>query len=330
MAAKRICHGQFPTDVSPIRSRGAARGERQLVLEVRKTIDFYRATAPVEKLSRVVLSGGAYQAVGLVDLLASEFGAPVDVFDPFRRVARPSRGLAPTWPVRPMPSPSGWPCVKKGTGNDQSQPAGDHRRAAPPREWLPRNQRSTLWGLGMLLLSAAAAGGWWYVLHHQRTALDTRIAASEAELDRLKAASKLVDQLTARKNELTDRLALIDRLRDSKRGPVDLLQTLSSSVPDGLWLLEMKQSSTGVQVDGRAMSLTAVTDFAERMQNSGLFKHPVEILTTSTEVVEETNVVHFTIKAEPNPPATATATPAATPAAPPAAPAPAGSSRSGA
>jgi type IV pilus assembly protein PilN len=202
--------------------------------------------------------------------------------------------------------------------------------AAPPREWLPRNQRSTLWGLGMLLLSAAAAGGWWYVLHHQRTALDTRIAASEAELDRLKAASKLVDQLTARKNELTDRLALIDRLRDSKRGPVDLLQTLSSSVPDGLWLLEMKQSSTGVQVDGRAMSLTAVTDFAERMQNSGLFKHPVEILTTSTEVVEETNVVHFTIKAEPNPPATATATPAATPAAPPAAPAPAGSSRSGA
>jgi type IV pilus assembly protein PilM len=65
----------------------------QLVLEVRKTVDFYRATAPVEKLSRVVLSGGAYQAVGLVDLLASEFGAPVDVFDPFRRVTRPTRAI---------------------------------------------------------------------------------------------------------------------------------------------------------------------------------------------------------------------------------------------
>ena len=60
----------------------------QLVLEVRKTVDFYRATAPVERLSRVVLSGGAWEAVGLVDLLASEFGAPVDVFDPFRRVTR--------------------------------------------------------------------------------------------------------------------------------------------------------------------------------------------------------------------------------------------------
>ena len=65
----------------------------QLVLEVRKTIDFYRATAPVERLSRIVLSGGAWQAVGLVDMLASEFGAPVDVFDPFRRITRPSRGI---------------------------------------------------------------------------------------------------------------------------------------------------------------------------------------------------------------------------------------------
>ena len=62
-------------------------------MEIRKTIDFYRATAPIDRLSRVVLSGGAWQAAGLVDMLASEFGAPVDVFDPFRRVTKPSRGI---------------------------------------------------------------------------------------------------------------------------------------------------------------------------------------------------------------------------------------------
>jgi type IV pilus assembly protein PilM len=92
LAAKRILHGQFPTDVSPDQVASVLReASAQLVQEVRKTVDFYRATAPVEKLSRVVVSGGAYQAVGLVDLFASEFGAPVDVFDPFRRVARSSR-----------------------------------------------------------------------------------------------------------------------------------------------------------------------------------------------------------------------------------------------
>jgi type IV pilus assembly protein PilM len=93
LTAKRILHGQFPNDVSPEQVAAVLRdASSQLVLEVRKTIDFYRATASVERLSRVVLSGGAWQAVGLVDLLASEFGAPVDVFDPFRRVARPTRG----------------------------------------------------------------------------------------------------------------------------------------------------------------------------------------------------------------------------------------------
>jgi type IV pilus assembly protein PilM len=94
MAARRILHGQFPGDINPDQVSAVLReASAQLVLEVRKTVDFYRATAPVEKLSRVVLSGGAYQAVGLVDLLASEFGAPVDVFDPFRRVTRPSRAI---------------------------------------------------------------------------------------------------------------------------------------------------------------------------------------------------------------------------------------------
>ena len=93
LAAKRILHGQFPNDVSPDQVASVLReASAQLVQEVRKTVDFYRATAPVEKLSRVVVSGGAYQAVGLVDLFASEFGAPVDVFDPFRRVSRSNRG----------------------------------------------------------------------------------------------------------------------------------------------------------------------------------------------------------------------------------------------
>jgi type IV pilus assembly protein PilM len=94
LAARRILHGQFPADVSPDQVASVLRhASEQLVMEVRNTIDFYRATAPVEKLSRIVVSGGAYQAVGLVDLLASEFGAPVDVFDPFRRVARPNRAI---------------------------------------------------------------------------------------------------------------------------------------------------------------------------------------------------------------------------------------------
>jgi type IV pilus assembly protein PilM len=94
MTARRILHGQFPHDIDPDQVAGVLRDATGLLVnEVRKTVDFYRATAAVEKLSRIVVSGGAWQAVGLVDQLASEFAAPVDVFDPFRKISRPSRAI---------------------------------------------------------------------------------------------------------------------------------------------------------------------------------------------------------------------------------------------
>jgi type IV pilus assembly protein PilM len=93
-ALMRLVHGQIPSDVSRDQVASVLReATEQIVGEVRKTIDFYRATAPVERLSRIMLSGGAWQAVGLVDLLGTEFGAPVDIFDPFRRVSKSSRSI---------------------------------------------------------------------------------------------------------------------------------------------------------------------------------------------------------------------------------------------
>jgi type IV pilus assembly protein PilN len=170
--------------------------------------------------------------------------------------------------------------------------------AKPARVWIPREQRSAALGLGMLMLTAMVVGGWWYYLSSVRADVTHRIAAADAELLRLKAAAKLVERVNARKTELTQRLAVIERLQGAKRAPVTLLETLSRNLPDGLWLMEVKQVGTAVQVEGRALSLTAVTDFAEGIQNSGVFERPVEILTTTTEAVEETTVVRFSVKGE--------------------------------
>jgi len=170
--------------------------------------------------------------------------------------------------------------------------------AAPPRDWVPREHRSALLGLGMLLVTAVGVGGWWWYLKYQMASAEVRIADGEAKLEQLKDAVKLLDAATARKNELAERLALIDRLRTAKRAPILLLETVSRSVPEGLWLVEIKQVGTMIQVDGRAISLTSVSDFAEGLQRSGLFKMPVEILATGTEVVEDTDVVRFSLKAE--------------------------------
>jgi len=59
-----------------------------LALEVRKTMDFYRATAEEgeEAIQKILLAGGGSKLPGLADYLAKRFEIPVEVFDPFRQV----------------------------------------------------------------------------------------------------------------------------------------------------------------------------------------------------------------------------------------------------
>jgi type IV pilus assembly protein PilM len=58
-----------------------------VLLEVQKTFDFYKATATTEQISRIMLSGGASRVEGFADGLQERFNTPVEMFDPFRKVA---------------------------------------------------------------------------------------------------------------------------------------------------------------------------------------------------------------------------------------------------
>lgn len=57
-----------------------------VLLEVEKTFDFFKATADSDHIDRILLSGGASRVEGFSDALAERFGAPVEPFDPFRQI----------------------------------------------------------------------------------------------------------------------------------------------------------------------------------------------------------------------------------------------------
>ena len=62
-----------------------------VLLEVQKTFDFFKATAASDKIDRIMLSGGASRAEGFLEMLTERFEAPVEIFDPFRKVAFDAR-----------------------------------------------------------------------------------------------------------------------------------------------------------------------------------------------------------------------------------------------
>jgi type IV pilus assembly protein PilM len=57
-----------------------------VMLEIQKTFDFFKATAASDRIDRIVVSGGASRAEGFLDMLTERFEAPVELFDPFKRV----------------------------------------------------------------------------------------------------------------------------------------------------------------------------------------------------------------------------------------------------
>jgi type IV pilus assembly protein PilM len=57
-----------------------------VLLEIQKTFDFFKATASSDRIDRIVLSGGASRVDGFAQALEERFGAPVETFDPFRKI----------------------------------------------------------------------------------------------------------------------------------------------------------------------------------------------------------------------------------------------------
>ena len=57
-----------------------------VLLEIQKTFDFFKATAASEQIDRIMLSGGASRVDGFREMLQERFNAPVEEFDPFRAI----------------------------------------------------------------------------------------------------------------------------------------------------------------------------------------------------------------------------------------------------
>jgi type IV pilus assembly protein PilM len=58
-----------------------------VLLEIQKTFDFFKATASSDRIDRILVSGGASRVDGFTQALEERFGTAVEPFDPFRKIA---------------------------------------------------------------------------------------------------------------------------------------------------------------------------------------------------------------------------------------------------
>lgn len=123
----------------------------------------------------------------------------------------------------------------------------------------------------LILVAAFAGVGWWYWSLTQTAAqVETDIVTAQQELTRLQSVLAEVKQFEAQRTQLQQRVQLVEQLRAGQTIPVQLLDHVSRSVPEMLWLTDMEQKGAALTIQGRANALAATADFVTNLKGSNL------------------------------------------------------------
>jgi type IV pilus assembly protein PilN len=177
--------------------------------------------------------------------------------------------------------------------------AVERERTKKTRVAIPAAQRATI-GATLILVATVLGVGWWFwSLHQTSIQLDADISRAETQTQQLRSVLAQVQKFEARKAQLQQRVSLIEQLRSGQGGPVRVLDEISKSLPDRLWLTDMTQVGSEFTIGGVTTSMTAVSDFIANLEATRYFKRPVEIVDSQVQSDPKAgDLVKFSVKAQ--------------------------------
>ena len=211
---------------------------------------------------------------------------------------------------------------------------GGERQAKKKAVAFDIGQRLTLACSLILVVAAGGIGYWYWSLQQRSTQVDADIAHAQQEQLRLQSIIREVNEFEQERAALQQRVALIEQLRRGQSVPVQLLDIVSKSMPDMLWLTDLEQKGSDVTLQGQSTTLIALSDFVGNLGSTPFLLKPIEIVDSKVETVAPTgqadksaasvDLIKFTVKATlangpktPPPAGGRAAGPAAPPAPPP-------------
>jgi type IV pilus assembly protein PilN len=137
--------------------------------------------------------------------------------------------------------------------------------------------------LGGLLIGLLVVGVQWWVESSRLKEQEEKNRLAQQEVTRLEAVLKEVADFEEKKAKLQKKVDLINALKANQRGPVRLMDEVSSALPDLLWLERVDLKGDIIAVDGKALNPPAVANFLENLKRVPSFQEPkVTSITAAT------------------------------------------------
>ncbi|WP_020676418.1 PilN domain-containing protein [Geopsychrobacter electrodiphilus] len=164
-------------------------------------------------------------------------------------------------------------------------------RAAQKKEKL-RSQVSIL--MLSLIGVSIVCGAVYFRMMTKIEARTNEISSVESEINQLKKQIGEVSRYKKLQTDLTKKLEILQVLKDSRSGPVHLLDELNKALPDKLWLTDYSVAGDSVKIDGIAADENVVASFMERLGASAYYTQ-VELNGISQLVMNQVKLQKFTL-----------------------------------
>ena len=172
------------------------------------------------------------------------------------------------------------------------------QKVSQSRAPIDAGQKIALGGSLILLLAAAFVFWSYWSLGQAAAQVEREIEERQREEARLVQVISEVRDFEARRERLQQRVSLIEELRRGQTAPVHILDQVSRSLPEMVWLTKLTQSGYDISLEGNCMSLTALSDFVGALEHSRYFNRPVEIINSEVVAANATTpeLIKFAIR----------------------------------
>jgi Tfp pilus assembly protein PilN len=133
----------------------------------------------------------------------------------------------------------------------------------------PAAFQGRVFAIAIVAVATALSAAWW-LLGVWQTRLDSQMAAAKSEANRLAGVVAENKRYESDIQEINRRIAAVQSLEDSRRGPVAFLVSLQEAVnrAPALHLLSVSPKDGRLAVNGAASSVTAVADLVAALEAS--------------------------------------------------------------
>lgn len=169
---------------------------------------------------------------------------------------------------------------------------------AEARRQAARQRDKQVFGLIAAVLAAIVIATE-LVTRREESRVEEEARTHEAELKELSRRHQDALLLDKKRAQLKAKLATIDVLDRQRRGPVHVLDDLSSATPEKLWLTEIKESGGGMTLIGKGLDNQTIAQFMRKLAGSPYFES-VDLVETKQIEEGQAKLKQFTISARVN------------------------------